>query len=355
MASIRQRGKNTWQIRLSLGRGTDGRYKYLSETVHGSRTTALQRGRVLQVEVDEGKHTTRLQKGVSFGPFLEHWLRFKAPGLSPTTTDRYRYAAKSLRPLHATNLCDLTTRDLDLLYADLSTAGKSPATIRKIHNVAHGALRQALAWDLLPSNPAERAEPPPVRQPTITPPTVSEVRALIEGADPDFALLLTLAATTGCRRGELLALRWEDIDFGGLTLRVSRSTTPGGLERPTKSNRVRILALDDSTTAELRIARQGAPPGNRLFPHLSRSDGVGLRFRRLCQRLGITCRFHDLRHFCATQLLAAGVDYVTVSQRLGHSSPAVTMQIYAHPVTEAQERASTIIPGLIQASDITPD
>jgi integrase len=107
---------------------------------------------------------------------------------------------------------------LDKFYRDLLAAGVGRVMIRKVHMVVHGALKQAVRWDLIPSNPAEHATPPsvPSSKTAEKTPSSGDVRTLIAQADledPDFAMLVVLAAASGARRGELVALRWSDVDL----------------------------------------------------------------------------------------------------------------------------------------------
>jgi integrase len=202
-------------------------------------------------------------------------------------------------------------------------------------------------------------------------PTPEEVQKLILAADEPWATLLRLAVGTGLRRGELVALRWSDVDLEEGTIRVRAGLVvsyDGVIEKPTKTDRVRVLSIGKSTVEALRVHRERADvlarlAGGRMardaFVFASwrpgsteslRPDSVTQMFDRLRRQTGLHgYRFHALRHFHATQLVAAGVDVRTVAGRLGHASPAVTLSVYSAflPVRdrEAAEKIDEILGG----------
>ena len=200
------------------------------------------------------------------------------------------------------------------------------------------------------------------------PPDVDAAVRLIEQAeadDPDFGTFLRLAASTGARRGELCALRWSDVDLVGATVRIGRalveSVGGGHVEKDTKTHSGRHIALDPSTVAVLRAHRQrqaerAAAAGFRVARHARlfsfepagsvpwRPDGVTARFVKLRNRVGLPgVRLHDLRHFVATSMLAAGVPVSTVSGRLGHANSATTLNVYSHSLAASDRQAAVAL------------
>jgi integrase len=202
---------------------------------------------------------------------------------------------------------------------------------------------------------------------------------LIEAAqknEPEFATMLFVAATTGCRRGELCGLKWSDVDLedGSLVVRRAVSDLPGQVEiRSTKTGLVRRMALDAATSAVLAVqnelaAKRCAEVGVRLGPETFiwsdapdyseplRPGRVTSRFAELRDELGLEgIRFHHLRHFAATVMLAGGVDVRTVAGRLGHSRPTLTLQTYAHVMDVTDRRAAEIVGGSITAPSGVPN
>jgi integrase len=145
----------------------------------------------------------------------------------------------------------------------------APATVRQVHAILRRALDQAARWGWIPANPAALASPPRLGSAEIRPPTPEEVSRLLEaayGADPDFAVLLWLAATTGARRGELCALRWGSIDLEAAELLILRSLFQAAgrlVEKDTKTHAARRLALSEDSVALWRSIGAAAPSGRR--------------------------------------------------------------------------------------------
>jgi integrase len=254
----------------------------------------------------------------------------------------------------------LTARHLDDLYRSLLGRGLSPASIRRHHAILSAALRRAVKWDWLASNPAERASPPGISRQSTTTPSTEAVQHLVVAAqevDPVLAAAIVLAAVTGARRGELCALRWSDVDSERRRLVLARSLTVTGRDAklgPTKTHQRRDVAIDDALGAFIsqRQVEQRAYAemvGVELVkdPYLlSRSsdgampclpDGLTHAYSRLAAKIGVGGHFHELRHYAATTSIASGADVRTVAGRLGHADPSTTLRIYAHAV-EVRDR-----------------
>jgi integrase len=235
------------------------------------------------------------------------------------------------------------------------------------------AFEQAIKWGLIAVNPADAATPPSLPPGRITPPqpaALAEAMRLVDEYDLDFAMYVRLAATTGARRSQLIALRWSDIDLDGETITFARAIGHGGtdvglVERGTKTGLIWKVALADATTGRLvdyrdlcreraaavhtTLAKNGfvfalEPDGSASW----RPDGATRRWGRLRTKAGLDdVRLHDLRHFVATQLLGAGVDPRTVAGRVGHLNPAITMTVYAHFLPEKDRAAADFLDGLL--------
>jgi integrase len=241
----------------------------------------------------------------------------------------------------------------------------SDSTIRQIHYVLSGAYKRAVRWRWAAVSPIAQVEPPSASRPDPRPPTVEEAARIINEAwrDPDWGALVWLAVTTGARRGELCGLRWSsvDLDRAVLTLRTSVATDERGrwYLKDTKTHQQRRVALDPETVsvlAELRSrseARAGAlgiTLDSEAFvfsltpdraAHLLPSS-VTQRYSKLASRLGIETHLHALRHYSATELIAAGVDVRTVAGRLGHSGGGTTtLRVYSAWRDEADQRAAS--------------
>lgn len=366
---IQKRGTESWRIRAYVGRDADGTKRYVTKTVRGTRGDAERDLSRLLVEVDEGRHAASAP--MTFGQLLDRWLTVKRQAVEPTTLRSYEWVAKTyLRPvLGDRKVAALRPIDLDDLYADLSARGLSPRTVRICHTVIRQSLEQARRWGLIARSPAVDATPPRQIRREVTPPTIEQVRELIDAAraeDPEFATYLWILAATGCRRGEACALRWSDVevDKGELRIRRSIAHVDGDIyEKSTKTHQSRRLALDPATIEELRTHRRrmrersltlgvALAPDAHLFSDLEgrpwRPDVCTNRFGRLRRSHGLDgVRLHDLRHFVATVLGDGGVPIATISSRLGHRDTATTLNIYTHALPATDHLAAAYLGSLL--------
>jgi integrase len=366
---LQHRSGDSWRIKVYLGRSADGRKRYLERTVHGSRREAERELSRLVVEVDEGRHAAAAP--MTFGELLDRWLEVKRASIAPRTIESYEWVAgRYLRPrLGDRKLAALRTFELDTLYAELHASGLSARTVRICHTVVRQALEQARRWGLIARSPANDATPPRHVRREVTPPTVDEVVRILDAAhdeDPTFGAYLWVKSATGCRRGEVCALRWSDVDLDRAELFVRRAITQVGrdlLEGDTKTHQSRRVALDDATVALLRQHRlrqreQALALGVRLADDALlfatadggpwRPDVSTNRFGRLRARLGLDhVRLHDLRHFVATMLIDGGIPIPTVSTRLGHSQMSTTLNIYTHAIPATDQAAAAYLGTLL--------
>lgn len=372
---MRQRGRDSWQLRVYLGTDPEtGRQRWASRTVHGSQRFAQAQLRELTQEAGYA----HLRAG-TLADLLDRWFEAASPGWALTTVSHTRsvidcYLKPHLGHLHVTKL---TTEDIDDFYGHLLRAGGgrgqplAPGTVARVHGVLHRALAQAVRWEWIWLNPASNASPPRVPPAEIRPPSPKQVVKLLEAVrteDPALFSFLRLAASTGARRGQLLALRWHAIDWEAGAVAFTRALVQGprGPElRPTKTHRTHRADLDRGTLAALashraRVEAQAAEHGVELaevaFVFSSQPDGsrpwqpnwVTKRFITHRRAAGLeTFRLHDLRHFMATQMLAGGVPIATVSQRLNHARASTTLNVYAHAVPGGDRQAAEMLAALL--------
>ena len=255
------------------------------------------------------------------------------------------------------------------------------SSVRRVHSILSASLGYAVSWGWIERNPAEHAHPPKLQRRRARPPEAEQVARLLNLAwqtSVEFGLFLWLATTTGARRGELAGLRWEDIkvELGIVLVRKNYVQRGGQRElKVTKSDADRRLSLDPLTVQMRKDFRQQR--ADQLAPgHLTvqesafvfSPDPLGVNpwhpdhftheYRKLTDVLGIAEPLKNLRHFNATQLLAAGVDLRTTAGRLGHSDGgATTLKVYADwaPATDrkAAERLAADLAALraVQASE----
>ena len=247
-------------------------------------------------------------------------------------------------------------------YREKLDSGLSPATVHKLHVVLHKALVQAVSDGLIPRNAAEGVKVPQTRRKEIHPLTPEQTHALLTAAHGDrLEALFVLAINTGLRQGELLALKWEDVELerGVLRVRHTLTRTGGkvsvGVPKTKKSRRSVELTPAAAEALRAHLSRQLEEmervsslyrPGGLVFAN--ESGGIinpsNLRNRSFARLLKLASlppdtRFHDLRHTCATLLLSRNVNPKIVSEMLGHSSIAITLDTYSHVLPTMQESA----------------
>ncbi|MGW0071585.1 tyrosine-type recombinase/integrase [Streptosporangium sandarakinum] len=331
------------------------------------------------------------------GRYLDEWV--SGLRLAPSTVASYR---KNIRlhitpHLGAVSLASLTTARINALYRQLETSGRtdhrqgeglSPRTTRYIHTILRAALQAAVDSDRLAKNPADRANPPTAKQaksPEMHPWTAAQLRAFLDWSaeHSQHHAAWYVLAMTGARRGELLALRWRDVDLDAGTIRIRRSVgvvrnAGQGVEvqeGDTKTAKPRVVDIDASTAALLRahkrergalalqLARDGAlvfgdVEGQHRHPErFSRTWKEHLaRCRKQLEREGAepppVIRLHDLRHTHATLLLAKGIPVKVVSERLGHASATITLTVYAHVLPGSQREAAEGFASLVSGASI---
>jgi len=263
--------------------------------------------------------------------------------------------------LGSTKLSALTPAHVQTLYRRKLDEDLAPKSVKYIHTTLHRALRQATRWGLVPRNAAAEANPPRVRTPEMSPLSPAQARTLLAAAEGNrLEALYVLAVSTGMRQGELLGLGWEDVDLDARTVRVRRTLTlakggPRLTEPKTKGSRrsirLTVSAVDALERHQARQQSESAARGhgwNTLGLVFCTRQGTPIRrdnphdkhWKPLLGRAGVPdIRFHDLRHTCATLLLTKGVHPNIVSEMLGHSSIAITLDTYSH-----------VIPGLGEAA-----
>jgi integrase len=284
---------------------------------------------------------------------------------------RRKIARLDATDLGRTLAADVTAIELDHLYAELYRAGFGSSAVRAWHKMIAAALALAVRRDELGRNVALSARPPALPAASGAAPEPELARRYLDAVErehPTLGALLRLAALTGARRGELCALRWSDVDEASSTLTIARAlTSPKGesyREGPTKSRKARTIALGPECVAELmahrarrealcllagvELDRRGFIFGPDEWPDGSvpfRPDYVSKHPRAIADAAGLpadVCHPHGLRHYFATQGIAAGVDVVAMAEHLGHG-PAVLLSTYAHALDDAKRAAALAV------------
>jgi integrase len=359
--TIKSRSAGSYRIRYTLGRDpVTGRRRFGTATVRGTRKEAEQELVRLLRTVHTGEHVDPSR--VTVGDWLALWVASTKAEVSPKTHERYAEIVRCylIPALGHLRLQRLTPSDIQRGYASF-TRLPSPRTRRHIHRILKSALARAVEQQALTRNPADALKRlPKVERQPITVLTVEQSTQLLQSirhTTTYWPVLIALA--TGMRRGEILALRWKNVDLDPGVVRVvgSLEQTKAGLRfKATKTEKARAVTLPRFASDELRRwKREQAEAllalGVRQKPDTlvcARQDGepkqpgsLTHEFTYLVGRAEVPkVRFHDLRHTHATQLLASGVHPKIVQERLGHSTITVTMDLYSHVSETMQSDAA---------------
>jgi len=388
---VRERGRGNWYAVLSVRDPETGKRKVQWRSLPGcaGKREAQNECAKLINEIADGSFV--ITNNTTLAQWIEHWLSIGAPGkrrkaVGRKTLERY---AQLLR-VHVTPtlgnrpLQKLQSTEIDALYVRL--AEKIAArTAHHIHNVLGSCLRTATRTRKLARNPmldVIKVPSPPEADHGIAL-DADELRILIQGFKPSILFpIVAVAAFTGARRGEILALRWEDFDADAKTLRIERAveeTNEHGLQikGPKTERGKRTIEIDDDLVALLRSERErylrvvaGIPDGSAVdlslvklpagalmfpcppargepfsFTKLRSPKDVTDRFKSVARKLGFSLRLHDLRGTHETLLLDAGVPVHVVAARCGHD-PAVLLRSYAKRTRKADRSAAGVIGSL---------
>lgn len=348
---VYQRADGRWTAAVSLGFGQDGKRR--RRVVYGrTKQEVLEKLREVDPKGGPGLAVPTV------GRFLGSWLESVKASVELTSWDVYdQHVRLHIAPrIGGVKLSALSALHVQGLLAGLLRDGVSPAMAKKVGVTVRTALGAAVKMRLVPANVALAAPLPKVpryRPRVFTP---DEVNAFLAAAAADrFEALYLLAVDSGCRQSELLALSWADLDPRAGTLSITKALANRNghvwvkdVKRETSRRAVVLsLSLDALTKHRERMAAEGRDVGGGpIFPNAKGGYVCkgNLRTRHFLPTLARAklplVRFHDLRHCCASLLLAAGVDCKVVSERLGHASPAFTSATYQHVLPGLQALAA---------------
>ena len=364
--SLTRRGVRSWRLKYDLPTNGGPRQTHYI-TLHGTRGEAQAQANKVLTDIAGGTHVDPSQETVA--AFVERWLTDWAhDNVSNKTWTRY---ANLLRNHLASRvgtlpLQKLRPADLQTIYAEMAREGLADRTRLHFHQVTSNMLRHAVRWGAVARNVATMIDAPRVKACEIEVLSPSELATVLDTlkGKPLYPLVAT-ALGTGLRRGELLALRWSDLDLDGPQphLRVERTlehTTRGGLlfKAPKTRHGRRLVTLPASTVSALRDHRKsqlelrmafglGKEPADALvFPRwdgsIERPNSVTKAWSTAMRKVGVTASLHSLRHTHASTLIASGLDVLTISRRLGHGSASITLGVYGH-LFKTDDRAAAIM------------
>ena len=382
--SVQKKNKNSWRLVFDLDRDHTGRRRQKVVAFKGSKRNA---------EIELARLISELENGgfvepqtLTLGDYLERWLDSqKASSVSAKTFERYDEICRMhLVPnLGSNRLQKLQPMQIQSYYSEAHKNGRlngkgglSARTVLHHHRILRQALQQAVRWRLISINPADAVKPPkPVRKEMETLSDDDTAKLLNGFQDTNYFVPVLIAVTTGLRQGEILALRWGDIDFEKRSLSVRRTlekTRQHGLrfKEPKTKRSSRVVVLPKLTLdalrqhriaqAELQLKIGMRPSKDSLVVARATGDPINPRtFTNEFTRLLVNIRktvdmpritFHGLRHTHATQLLSSGIHPKIAQERLGHSTIATTMDLYSHVTESMQEDAALRVDEVLRSA-----
>ena len=346
--NITRRGKSSWRIKFDVEPiGGARQIRYV--TVKGTRKDA--EAELTRLLNDANRGGLFDPTKVRVGEYLRSWLDAKSD-ITGLTRERYTEIIENrivptlgslelqkLKPKHVHDWLSNLSKHGGLRYKQ----GLSPRTVRHCYRVLWGALKQAVKLEVLSRNVADAATPPQLKDNEVeilSPDQIGTVRDALKNSR--LGPIVCLALATGCRLGELLALRWRDTNGGVVTIERSLEQTKGNLrfKEPKSRHGRRKITLPASAISALDQYRRqlgvAMHPDALVFSNQDgtpiRPNAISVQWNREIRRISRVppVVFHSLRHTHASALIKAGIDVVSVSRRLGHSSPVITLKVYAH-------------------------
>lgn len=356
--------KKGFYFRIDVGKDpVTGKRKQASFGPFRTKTEAKKELLKIKNQVDDGSYFKESTE--DFSMFMERWFNTSYKRTVEITTAKSReYVIRNhiMKYFQHKKINEITTFDIDSFYVDKLDSGYSGAYIRQMHNLLNQAFDQAVRWSLVKVNPVKNAKPPKVKSEEKITWTVDEVNRFLNLIkDSSMEIPYLLAIFTGMRRGEVLGLKWDDVDFENKKIRIKRSlcfVSGKGLifKEPKTKKSKRQISISQHVVNVLKKHKQKQEfqkeklgvqyQDNNLI--VCTDDGKPLdprnllrQFYRLIEEANVPrISFHDLRHTHATILMQQGENPKVVSERLGHSRVGITLDLYSHVSDDLQEQAA---------------
>ena len=372
--NIRKRSDGRWEGRYTAGRDPEtGKTVY--KNVLGKTQTEV-KAKLKQAIQENAEVDTLKAAQYTVGQWMDVWFENYAKiKVRPSSHQTYRgYIDNHIKPnIGKIPLGKLTTLELQKLYKKLLSKGRvdrieakgqpkglSPKTVRNIHQVISSAMDFAKAQKLIAVNPTDGCALPKLEHREMKTLPVEQLASFLrEAKESGVFEMYYIELATGLRRGELLGLKWEDLDLEQCTLRVQRQVSRINgevVEAPLKTkNSYRTISLGEDAVGILKKQKKKCGDSEYVFPSPTGGpispDSVIQMLHRVLKRAGLPkVRFHDLRHTFATVALQNGVDIKTVSGMLGHYSAGFTLDTYAHVTTAAQREAAKTMGNILSSA-----
>jgi len=373
---FQRRDRGTWVAQVPVGYYPNGNLK-LKRYTCATQAEARAKLRAAQDALDRGANLGSPTQ--SLCTYLAAWLaEVVRPGLAPKTHEGYVYIVGLITPaLGKVPLDKLTPQHVQKLLNDLlaggGTGGRglSPRTVQYARATLRRALGQALKWGLVTRNVATLIDPPKSRREEVQPYSEEEARRLLDAVTGDrLEALYTTALALGLRQGELLGLRWEDVDLAKGKLQVRQQVQQLRGQPPiiktlkTRASRrdldlpaalvERLAAHRERQRREFAAKGRDWPGAGLLFPSTAGTPliprNLTRHYKRLLRRAGLPeRRFHDLRHTAASLMFAGGLEATAVQRVLGHSSIAITNDTYIHLMPRTKRQTAAVMEAFLRA------
>ncbi len=389
--SIEKRGKNSYRLTVSEGFDLNGRPMIHRKTVHGTKKDA---------EVELAKFVTEVQNGLvidgkslKFSEFTEIWKRdYGSKELAPSTYKRYcrmletrllpyfgHFYINKIKPTDIMKFYDLLEKDTQLVRKKGNNGSKtkkplSGKTILEHHRLLRAMLHKAVYWQLIVANPAERVRPPKARKPKRKSYDDEQTKILLENLeqlsieDTKYKVAIILTVFTGVCLGELMGLKWQDVDFKNGIISINRSSqylSDMGVftKVPKTESSIREIAIPEFIISLLEEYKLWYEEQKSIYGELwtnsdrlfVQADGKPMHpstiskwFVKYVGQIGLpVINFHGLRHTNASLLVAQNVDIAVVSARLGHAQISTTLDFYVHPLLSHNRKAGYALENLL--------
>ena len=367
--TVRLRKDGRWEGRVVIGYDDKGNPKTKSVLAH-TKGECVEKLEKLKEEC--GRTAEKLKPDMPFGEWIDFWYQyFSSPKLRPTTQATYenRIYGHIIPSVGKIPLSKLTQNDLQQFYAKLKRTGRkvnvelkgtgvSDRMVRSCHALCRSSLEKAVEEGLITRNPSIGCKLPPKKNGEMKVLTQNEiVRLLNQAYDEGYYEMFLLELTTGMRRGEILGLKWRDLNLETGELNIKRQLTTKGISVPKTKSSIRTVLLPPDMLDLLREMKKTAKY-DWIFPSPVKEGeprnptAITKRFRIMLERAHCKhVRFHDLRHTFATMALENGMDVKTLSAMIGHVSSETTLNIYSHVTDTMRAQAAVKIDREIGGTD----
>ena len=333
MAKAKQLPSGNWRIRVYVGKKPDGTPQYESITAESKKEAER------QAAIFEYKENAKREKGLTIGEAISLYIEVNTNVLSPASIRKYDSMSRNnYESIKDKYVCDMKQSDYQAFVNEIAL-DHSPKSVASICGLLTAAIKE---YD---PDINITLKKPQIRKISFVIPTDEQVKQLIDGAgSPGMELAFIMGATLGMRRSEICALTWDDID--GDTIHITKAMVQDKKNKwvikSTKTSAgTRDLEVPDFVSARLNEMKKEAKGEGSVFAFTP--SAITMRFMKVCKNVGVNCRFHDLRHYNASVMLALGIPDKYAMQRMGHATPNMLKSVYQHLIDEKKTQVTSEI------------